>query len=88
LLARHQATAVFLDASFDVVVSRIAGTGNKRPLASDLASLRRLYEQRRPTYLLAAHTFDASQNDPSLLLTHLVQLANRLGFPAPARDKL
>jgi shikimate kinase len=88
LLAHHQATVIFLDASFDAVVARIAGTAHKRPLAGDLERLRRLYEQRRPTYLLAHHTFDASQNDPSRLLTEMVQLANRLGLSASARDKL
>jgi len=88
LLARHQATVIFLDAPFEVVSARISGTAHQRPLAGDLDSLRLLYEERRPTYLLAHHTFDASEADPSALLTHLVQLANRLGAVASARDRL
>ncbi len=88
LLARHGATVIFLDAPFEVVQARIAGTAHQRPLAGDLDRLRLLYEQRRPTYLLAHYTFDASEADPSVLLTHLVHLAGRLGACAPARDKL
>jgi shikimate kinase len=88
LLARHSATIIFLDTTFEVIQSRIAGTGHQRPLARDLDRLRDLYESRRPTYLLAHHTFDASAADPSELLASLVQLANRLGISTSARDKL
>ena len=88
LLARHSATIVFLDAPFDIVCARIADTGHQRPLVRDLGRLRELFEQRRPTYLLAHHTFDASATDPSGLVTSLVQLANRLGISTSARDKL
>jgi shikimate kinase len=88
LLDRHAATVIFLDAPFEVVRARIADSGHQRPLARDLESLRRLYELRRPTYLAAHHTFDASDTDPSSLLASLVQLANRLGISTSARDKL
>jgi shikimate kinase len=88
LLARHSATIVFLDAPFEVLYARISGTAHQRPLATDFDRLRDLYEQRRPAYLLAHHTFDASDDDPSALLTSLVQLANRLGISAAARDTL
>jgi shikimate kinase len=88
LLARHSATTVFLDAPFEVVCARIADSGHQRPLARDLDRLRELFEQRRPTYLLAHHTFDASESDPAGLVTSLVQLANRLGIFTSARDKL
>jgi shikimate kinase len=88
LLADHAATVIFLDASFEVVRTRIAGTGHQRPLVRDIDHLRELFEQRRPTYFLAHHTFDASADDPSSLLTSLVQLANRLGISTSARAKL
>jgi shikimate kinase len=88
LLAHHSATVIFLDASFEVVSARIADSGHQRPLARDLNHLRKLFELRRPTYLLAHHTFEASGNDPAGLLASLVQLANSLGVYAPARDKL
>jgi len=88
LLARHSATIVFLDAPFEILYARISGTAHQRPLAADRNRLRELYEQRRPSYLLAHHTFDASDADPTALLTALVQLANRLGISASARDKL
>ena len=88
LLARHAATTIFLDVPFDVLYARIADTAPQRPLAGDFERLRSLYEQRRPAYLLAHHTFDASAADPAAVLTSLVHLAHRLGVPAPARDTL
>jgi shikimate kinase len=88
LLARHSATIVFLDAPFEILYSRIRDTAHQRPLATDPDRLRSLFEQRRPTYLLAHHTFDASGSDPSALLSSLVQLANRLTTSASARAKL
>jgi shikimate kinase len=88
LLEQHSATVIFLDAPFDVLYERIRDTAHERPLAADPERLRNLYELRRPTYLLAHHTIDASSGDPAALLTSLVQLANRLGVSAPARVKL
>jgi shikimate kinase len=88
LLASHSATVIFLDAPFEVVKERIADTAHQRPLVRDLDRLRELFEQRRPIYLLADHSFDASSSDPAELLSSLVQLANRLGISACTRDKL
>jgi shikimate kinase len=88
LLDRHSAINIFLDARFEVVRARIADSSHQRPLARDLNRLCDLYEQRRPTYLGAHYTFDASDADPSRLLTSLVQLANRLGISTSARDRL
>ncbi len=88
LLDHHSATVIFLDASYEVVRARIADSGQQRPLARDLQRLRNLFDLRRPTYLLAHHTVNASGNDPGQLLASLVQLARSLGVPAPARDKL
>jgi shikimate kinase len=88
LLAHHGATIVFLDAPFEVLYARIRGTAHQRPLAADRDRLCELYAQRRPTYLLAHHTFDASADDPSTLLISLVQLANRLGICTTARATL
>jgi shikimate kinase len=88
LLARHSATVIFLDAPFEVLYERIRDTAPERPLAADPDRLRSLYELRRPSYLLAHHTLDTSSGDPAALLTILVQLAQRLGVPAPARFKL
>ena len=88
LLARHFSTTIFLDAPFEVVRARIANTGHQRPLARDLDKLRELFEQRRPTYLLAHHTLDASPADPTEIVTSLLHLAKRLGINTSARDKL
>ena len=88
LLSRHAATIIFLDAPFELVRTRVAGSAHQRPLARDSEALRALYEQRRPTYLLAHHRLPATDADPSVLLTSLVQLANQLGVRSPAHDKL
>jgi shikimate kinase len=88
LLQQNSATVIFLDAPFEVLYARIADTAPQRPLAGDTDRLRTLYHQRRPTYLLAHHTLDASSADPSTVLATLVRLAHRLGVPAPARDTL
>lgn len=88
LLERHEATVIFLDAPFEIVYDRIANTGQQRPLARDLERLRQLYDQRRPTYLTAHHTLDASASDPSNLIDSLVQVAISLGIGTTARDTL
>jgi shikimate kinase len=88
LLEQHAATVIFLDAPFEVLHERIRDTAHERPLAGDREGLRSLYQLRRPTYLLAHHTIDASGDDATAVLTSLVRLANRLGASAPARVKL
>ncbi len=44
--------AVFLNWPFQVLASRVSGDKN-RPLASDLAAMKRLYEERLPVYMQA-----------------------------------
>jgi shikimate kinase len=89
LLDQHSATAIFLDAPFDVLYARIrSGAAQERPLAADPENLRRLYQLRRPIYLLAQHTLDASPDDPAIVLSSLLQLTHQLGISAPARVKL
>ena len=88
LLARHSATVIFLDAPFEVLHARIAASAVERPLAADSSRLRTLYEQRRPAYLMAHHTVDASASDPNVVLAELVRLARRLGISTPPRDTL
>jgi shikimate kinase len=85
LLERHSAAVIFLDAPFDELHARIAGTAGQRPLAADSTHLRSLYEQRRSVYQLAGHTVDASGDDPNAVLGTLLRLAWRLGAGAPAR---
>jgi shikimate kinase len=85
LLARYRATAIYLDAPFEVLHRRILASAAERPLAADPEQLRRLYELRRPTYLLAHHTVDASANDPAAVLAALLPHAARMGM-APNRE--
>jgi shikimate kinase len=80
LLERHGATVIYLDAPFDVLHRRILASADERPLAADPERLRHLYELRRPTYLTAHHTVDASPNDPAAVLRALIQVVERIGF--------
>jgi shikimate kinase len=88
LLELHSATTIFLDAPFELIRTRVSGSGHQRPLARDPDQLHRLYEQRRPAYLLAQHTLAITGNDPSGLLSELLQLCIRLGASPSARDTL
>jgi shikimate kinase len=83
LLHQHSATVIYLDAPFEVLQRRIAESPDVRPLAADPEQLRRLYELRRPTYLLADHIVDCSTNDPSRVLTSLLQIAGQIGVTRP-----
>jgi shikimate kinase len=88
LLAVHNATVIFLDAPFDVIDARVHGSGIQRPLARDPEMLRKLYEQRRPTYMLADYTFPSTASEPAALVDTLVRLARKLGAASPARGTL
>ena len=79
LLRQHGGVTIFLDAPWEVVLSRVRHTGEQRPLARDLDALRQLYELRRPVYLQADHIFSSAEHDPHSLLTSLVRLAEELG---------
>jgi shikimate kinase len=88
LLNLHSATTVFLDAPFDLICARITASAHPRPLARDPVQLHQLYEQRRPSYLLAHHVVSVTGNDPEALLSRLVQLCKQLGATGSARDTL
>ncbi len=47
------AKIVFLDASFDVICTRV-GDGTSRPLFKNRENAKKLYEERREKYLAAA----------------------------------
>ena len=47
------AKVVFLDASFDVICTRV-GDGASRPLFKNKENAKKLYEERREKYLAAA----------------------------------
>jgi shikimate kinase len=54
LLAAHDCLTVWLDAPFELCWRRIINAEDARPLARNLESARRLYDERRPLYELAA----------------------------------
>ena len=54
LIAEHKGYAVWLDTPFDVCWRRITSGGKVRPLARDHEKTRKLYDERRALYELAA----------------------------------
>ena len=54
LLAEHRVTTVFLDAQVEELLRRCREEGKARPLAREEADFRRLYEERRASYLSAS----------------------------------
>src|SRR5438132_957584 len=64
-------TSVWIDVPFDELISRIPPDG-RRPLASDLAQMMRLYEGRRLAYEQAHIKLDAARARPEELIEQLV----------------
>jgi shikimate kinase len=54
LVAAHDCLTIWLDAPFDLCWQRIIDAEDERPLARDPQSARRLYDERRALYALAA----------------------------------
>lgn len=59
----NNGVTVFLDCDFEILAERVAQFEH-RPLAKDPESFRRLYEDRRPSYLLAEHRIDSGTCAP------------------------
>lgn len=60
LIKEHGALSIWLDASFTLCWQRITRVKHDRPLARTREQTRRLYDQRRPLYELAALRIDVS----------------------------
>ena len=54
LIAEHDGFTIWLDAPFELCWQRIKGAEGERPLAGDCDTARKLYDERRPIYELAA----------------------------------
>jgi shikimate kinase len=67
-IAEHNALTVWLDAPFELCWRRIASGGEKRPLARDEESARRLYHERRAIYSLAAIHIRVNATDDSEMI--------------------
>jgi shikimate kinase len=74
IVITDRAETVFLDASFDVIWSRVGGAAN-RPLAANRSrdELQALLEQRRPRYEQATHRVDADRT-PELIAEEVLTL--------------
>jgi shikimate kinase len=87
-LARMRAAGpvVWLDAPPNVIVHRLVGSGDKRPLLAGLdvshaeRFLSRQLDQRRPYYVQADLTVDASE-PPDVVATHIDRMVSRLVEP-------
>ncbi len=60
----NNGVTVFLDCDFDTLAERVAQFEH-RPLAKDPEQFRKLYEDRRPSYLLAEHRVDSATCTPN-----------------------
>jgi shikimate kinase len=60
---QESGVSVFLDASFDLIASRLAGKAVDRPLFRDLAEARQLYDTRLPCYKMANWTVPVKESD-------------------------
>jgi shikimate kinase len=70
-LMLRDGVVIWLDASFSTIASRVPPDG-RRPLASDRASLERLYNQRLSAYRLAHHRVDASRGPVDALVDEII----------------
>lgn len=60
----NNGVTVFLDCDFETLAERVAQFEH-RPLAKDPEHFRKLYEERRPSYLRADHRVDSARCAPS-----------------------
>ncbi len=74
LLHAHGCLTVWLDAPFELCWQRIAASPEARPLARDVESARRLYDERRALYGLAElHLQCDEQKTPDELAEEILQ---------------
>ena len=74
LIAEHDCFTVWLDAPFELCWRRITRVGRNRPLARDLSGARRLYDERRPLYGLAALRVRAAEGrSPHQVATEILR---------------
>ena len=64
-ITQHNALTIWLDASFELCWRRITSDGEMRPLARDQEITRRLYQERRAVYELAAIRIRVNAADDS-----------------------
>jgi shikimate kinase len=77
-IARHNALTIWLDAPFELCWERIASGEETRPLARDEELTRRLYQERRAIYSLAAiHIRVNAADDSEKIVTEILNALQR-----------
>jgi shikimate kinase len=69
----NNGVTVFIDCEFDTLAERVAQFDH-RPLAKNPEHFRKLYEQRRPSYMLADHRVDSTNCTPPDVIEAIVAL--------------
>lgn len=72
-LLEHNGVSVWLDCPFEIIASRVRLDG-QRPLARDLDSLRKLFDERRKSYQLADYHLAVCPGEPAENLAALLEL--------------
>ena len=70
-LMLRDGAVVWLDASFETIISRIPSDG-RRPLATDRLAMEQLYNQRLAAYRLAHFKVDAGRGSVEELVDHIM----------------
>lgn len=76
-LAGAGARTVFLEVPFEVLAARLRGDSGRRPLATDGAALRRLYDARLPTYRSADLTVPVGADETPAAVVDRILLCLR-----------
>jgi shikimate kinase len=66
-------TSVWLDAPFDVLLSRLVG-GFNRPLFRNAAQAQKLYNERHPLYAVADHRIEIRNQRPEALAGEILRI--------------
>jgi shikimate kinase len=81
LIALHDCLSVWLDAPFELCWKRITTSGTTiRPLAPDLETARRKFEDRRSAYSLAEHQVTIGESEDQKLIAD--RIANFYSLPS------
>lgn len=80
VLRAHNAFTVYLEADFDLLLTRCAAEEGNRPLMQDPVSFRRLFEERQLVYRSAEDVVQVAGKSPREIAT---EIAVRLGSVRP-----
>lgn len=82
LLRQYQAVTVYLDADFDLLLSRCCNDEATRPLLADPERSRRLFEERQPVYQLADSIVQVEGRAPREIAKEIASIIRKRAKPA------